>query len=313
MANSGQVLIGIRRVIYSMSLLGVRRLILLITALCLVALAALFVYEPQRSFLIEAETRSVELTFVPGANTWRFPEAVVCAPLSIPRRVPDANCGLAAEAKSERGELIIAWESGTTVALRSTPQGGLYVDVRASRQTDLAKGSVIRITSEDVAAIGALTFAATVLIGEDMTSGLESYLVEGRWEARETGFVISAFRSLTEIVKSGSLSLGTQVEVFNEDRRARSFGHLIFGERGVLHANVLTEAGDTALSIRHFGLEEPVRIEPDWMDLTLSSPLILAIGILLAMLAAVSQIVSDTSSSVRRGETAISNVDRDGH
>jgi len=301
MASRGQALAAARRSFFGASLLGLRKVLIVLACLSLLTILALLIYEPKRSFLLEAQTRSIELTFLPGPNTWRFPEAVVCRPLQVPSRIPDPDCGLAFEAVHESaGEWIMAWDPDMRIRMIAGVGGYIRLEVLASSREDLPVGSAILINQADVPEIGALTFAASAALGREMTTGSQSYLLSGRWEAREEGFVIAGFRSITEVVKAGSLSLGTQVEILNNGFTARSYGHLvpIIGpENGIVfHVNILSEAGDTALSVRHFGLDRPVIIEPDWMDVTLSSPLILSIGVLLAMLAAASQILSDAPS-----------------
>lgn len=49
--------------------------------------------------------------------------------------------------------------------------------------------------------------------------------------------------------------------------------------------------GDTALSVRHFGLRDPVIIRPDWIDVAISSPLLLAMAALFSVLASVGQVL----------------------
>lgn len=306
MANSGQDLAWIKRVFFGISVLGLRKVLIVLACLSLLVLMAVLVYEPKRSFLVEAETRSIELTFLPGANTWRFPDAVVCRPLPAPSRVPDPDCGLASEAvQPNGGEWIMAWDADMRIRLTADDIGQIRLEVLSSIREDLPVGSTVRIGAPGTEDIGALTFAAAAVLGREMTTGSQSYLISGRWEAREESFVVSAFRSLTEIVKSGTLSLGTQVSILNDGTTAKSYGHVVpmtGPDSGLIfHVSILSEAGDTALSVRHFGLDRPVIIEPDWMDVILSSPLILSIGVLLAMLAAVSQIVSDGPRISRAG------------
>lgn len=274
------------------SLLLLRKLLLVSVAVLLVVILVLVTYDPQRSFLIEAETRSAELRFVPGANTWRFPRAVICTPLDSPRRTPDPECGLAAEAAGPQGEVILAWDPGVHIRIASSASEGLEVRALSVGQPGLPEGATVRVAPSDVAGVGALVFAASIALGADMTSGLQSYLLEGRWEARESGFVISPFQAPTAVVKSGALSRGTRVAILNGADPARAFGHITFEADGIGYTTILSEAGDTSLQLRYFGLDRPVRLAPNWIDLTLSSPLILALSVLLALFATVSQIIS---------------------
>ena len=66
MANSGRRLSNIGMVLGFVSFVTVRKLIVILAAMCLVLLLFLLFYKPERSILVEADTRSVDLTFLPG-------------------------------------------------------------------------------------------------------------------------------------------------------------------------------------------------------------------------------------------------------
>lgn len=277
-----------------------------------------------RSYLVEARTWGGTLKFVGGANHWMLEEALICKALETPQAWPDAfrdndvvaeAIGVGAPQIAERGRVedvcpaslfeepkqihqeTVSWLPGARVQFVEKRDGSLVVRALSDVGDDLPVGSLIVVPSEIWAEHGALTFSAVVRIGEGMGPNAQGYLVEGHWEARETGPITSLFRDITQVVKSGDLGRGASVRIIDLDENLPqpkggepgevvSFGHLTplpDGDEG-MGIVVLTDRGLLALEVQHFGLASPAVFTPDWMDSVSSSPVLIALAVLLTLL-----------------------------
>ena len=180
----------------------------------------------ERSFLVEARTGRIDLTFGQGPNGWRLPNAVLCRPVAIPRRSAADVCGTAAEPEGSSREWLIDWAENDKVSLRSEPDGTLVI-TSGSGTRDIPAGGRLIVSPSIWDEAGTLLFQAKATIGADLASGTRSYLWSGRWEAREAGSAMFLFRSEAEVVKSGKLASGTKINVVQADGSAAlSFGHI---------------------------------------------------------------------------------------
>ncbi|QBF31477.1 hypothetical protein CFI11_09635 [Thalassococcus sp. S3] len=254
-----------------------------------------------RSFLIEAHTTTLDVVFGEGQNVWRLPEATVCIPLDVPDFASKGPCGIAFEAKGEPSEAIISWAENTKINV-STQSDALQITVLEAPGSDMIERSYFLLSAKSWKSAGALTFRASVIVGQDLQSGSRNLLLNGRWEAREAGLVTSFFRNVTEVVKQGTLPAGSKATVLIDGNPARVYGHFTQSEDNTLYVNVVSQLGNTALQLNSFGLDEPILIEPDWVDSAISSPLLLALAVFFSILASASQVFSDTSSITPRKE-----------
>lgn len=262
-------------------------------------------YGANRSFLVEAETGRIELTFRVAETTWDLPGATECAPLEVPAPPDraDPTCGAAYAPVSAAGAKTITWPRNARIAIDRRSDGGVAVTYVEQGEPDaLAEpsappvpvGTVMIVDADAWRRMGALTFSAEALIGDDMRSGARGYLRVGRWEARESGSVTSRLRSVTEVVKQGTFASGGLVQVLKGEGPARTYGHVDRSGAGdTLSVTLLSEVGRTMLSVRHFGVEGPILIEPDWVDIAISSPLLIAMAGLLAIVASAIQLLLD--------------------
>ncbi|MDJ1007372.1 MAG: hypothetical protein QNJ13_06050 [Paracoccaceae bacterium] len=295
----------------------------------------------ERSFLVEAETSYAELAFGGDANTWNFPKATVCNPLETPdftatgsgqdAAPPVCNPMLFETPVEAGGEVTLTWSCGARVSVQSDVDGALVVSVlepapeedraeRCEREPSvpadahgIVPGSVIVVADADWRATGALPFQAAATLGEDIGPGSVHYLQSGRWEARQTSPVYDyiPLHRITEVVKSGSFSLGAEVQVtdFRLGRPALVWGHITptaedFDNSLAGFSVVMVSApGKTELRLAHFGLREPATIRPDWVDTAITSPLFLAVFAILNLIAVILQILND-ASGLRRGEAS---------
>lgn len=281
-----------------------KRIALIWMPVMTVIFTAMVVFGSSRSFLIEARTDSVTVGFVgtgavesqmAGPTQWRLPQTTVCRPAAAPRPGATDLCGADFEPQGPVGEQRIQWPGGSTVRLRRAD--GLIIDVldapNVTGADDIAAGSRLIVPAGVLRDMGALTFHGTVTLGEDMASGARYSLHDGRWEAREAGWLISVLRSATEVVKAGTFAAGAKATIIKDDRPAMAFGHLRIAPGQAMAVTLLSEPGDTILSERHFGVAGPVLIKPDWVDVAVSSPLLLAIAAIISALISMAKVMAD--------------------
>ncbi|MBJ3763355.1 hypothetical protein ILP92_11420 [Maribius pontilimi] len=257
---------------------------------------ALLLFGSSRSFLVEARTGGLKIEFSESSNSWRLPDAVLCLPLEIPTFPPDPDCGIAAKSDGPPNERLIAWADGTIVEISGERGGGIRIEAMSGNTATLPMNAAFIVSRNAWQRAGALTFRGYATIGQDMSDGASHYLREGRWEAREAGWLTSVFRSVTEVVKTGDLPTGAKVTAIIDGEPALAYGHLARGmgprdEETGLDVTMISEFGDTALSVRHFGLRNAVVIKPDWIDVAISSPLLLAVAALFSILASFVQVL----------------------
>lgn len=262
----------------------------------LIVFLALLLFGSSRSFLVEAQTDGLQIEFSEGSNAWRLPSAVLCMPLNAPTLRPDPECGWAAVADGPADEKLVTWADGTIVEVNAERDGGLRIVALNGNTAALPMNAMYIMSHDAWQKTGALTFRAYTTIGQDITAGSRHFLRSGRWEAREVGWVTSFLRSVTEVVKTGELSTGAKVMVTITGEPALSYGHITLGngssdESVGLDVTMISQLGDTALSVRHFGLRDPVVIRPDWIDIAISSPLLLAMAALFSVLASAGQVL----------------------
>lgn len=288
--------LGRRRSTLGRWLLRGIRILFVVAVVTFILILTLALTGANRSFLLEAESGRVELTFQVSETTWDLPGAVECAPSDFPALPGQADpaCGAAFTPVGEARDRTVTWPQDARVAVGRRADGSVIFTALDATEPALPIGTMIVVPTEEWARMGALAFTAETLIGDDMRSGVRGYLRSGRWEARESGLVTSVVRSVTEVVKQGTFASGALVEVLDGDLPAKTYGHIDrSGARDTLSITLISEVGRTALSVRHLGVDGPILIEPDWVDIAVSSPLLLAAAVILSILASASQLFSD--------------------
>ncbi|SNT42160.1 hypothetical protein SAMN05421763_11714 [[Luteovulum] sphaeroides subsp. megalophilum] len=250
----------------------------------------------ERSYSIAARTLGGELTFKGQSNDWLLEKVDICKmrgpeDMRLPAAGDDRRCPETLYEVLPQAETVLHWPPDTRIGIRHEASGDLIFIVLSANVPDLPEGSLIVIPAEAWQTHGALAFQAEVRIGGLMATGSEDYLMEGRWEARQSGIAASLRANVAEVVGSGALSLGTTVELIDTRDTAAgivSFGHVTptvsRDERG-FDIELLSERGSVALRVWHFGLQEPTIFRPDWMDVVSSSPILVALGPLVALVA----------------------------
>ncbi|MEO0567087.1 MAG: hypothetical protein AAF066_05105 [Pseudomonadota bacterium] len=277
-------------------------------AVLFVALSAIGV---SRSFLVEAQTSGAEIKFKDSGTAWYFPQATLCTLRDNPNprttSKPDALCAAGWYTETPPQELRLTWPENTRIDLRIDDDRAFVIEILTDAGLH-SKGSLIIIRPEDWQGHAALAFRGAVVIGESMSSGARHYMTTGRWEARETGLAISLLRDSMETVKQGTFARGAQATVYVNDAPALMFGHITPNLTSspwspnaddAFYITMISESGKTELRLFHFGFAEPSVIRPDWIDSTLSSPLLLAAIVILTFLASLTQFLGDVSAQRR--------------
>lgn len=198
--------------------------------LAILAFAILFFLPRHRSFVVEAETFGVEITFAQSAqNAWRLVNPIVCARLEK-RRPPAPGGGFDDVCDSrlyDAGRLEFAemnWPAGTTISVsRDGSEGRLELlvlpqDDRKPNEDQVTPmiegkalpiGSRIVLDSADWARTGMLVFSGTAVVGSVPGPGVRDYMVNGRYEVWET----LPLRPGTARIASGTLFTGDRTSV----------------------------------------------------------------------------------------------------
>lgn len=272
----------------------------IVMILAIVFLVVLYRPSTERSFLVEARTGAVTIVFDRGANAWSLPQTTVCVPVAALREDADDVCGVAFKPRGgEPKEELISWRAGAAITVTATPDGGVAVTVTHGMEPDYADGSQILVPADAWPLTGVLTFSGAAIVGADMKSNTRHYLYSGRWEAREANLATSFLRGehTTEVLRNGALATGAVVSVLRGDDPAVVHGHIVPAENDTLLVTLLSEFDNTLLSVRHYGLDGPVLIAPDWVDVANESPLLLAVIALLALAGTIfSQIAAITKA-----------------
>lgn len=280
-------------------------MVVVAASLAVLSFMVLGSYFKYRTFVIQAQTSLVDLTFVGNANVWYLPSAMKCSlreepVLSIASGNPSCDARFYEQQAIENYE--VQWPAGALVRITRLGNGAVVLSVENyfGNTIELAVGTKILIAAEELEQVGILTFAAEMMVGTQLGSGERHYLSNGEWEARDKGFATHLFRSnVTEVVKSGRLEKGTTATVWIDQRVATMYGHIgpiRFAGKNYLEVGALSETGDVELRLGYFGQTKPVVIKPNLIDVAITSPLLFAIAIVLSLLASASQVYADTIS-----------------
>ena len=287
--------------------------LLVLMVLLFALLLSFCILERDRVFVITAETRGASISFDGAGNRWSLEQPVVCTPKARPDMSITADPGpcdarrydLAAPAS-----LTVNWGDSSAVRLEAGQGLSLVILSHAS----IPVGTRIVLDQAAWERTGVLAVSGRVVIGEQIASGATHYLVSGQYEVRER----PQFSVSTEIVRSGELRRGETARVVasgtsgtRED--APVYAHITPAENASqqvtvatgpggtvaslppevssFEVNVIARPGRTALEIGFFGGGEPSLITPTWVDRALSSPIFIALSLVLSLLLAAGQIL----------------------
>ena len=303
---------------------GLGRFFSLIVILGLLMLAVVLISAKDRSFLLEAETSGVRLTFHGEANAWNFEEATLCTPRPVPQprlaAQDDGSGVVCSPVLFETRNLTdhaINWRASSTVDVTIDAAGALSIRLVDNRQPDLPDGAFIVVPANAWARHGALTFSSALRIGDTIASGSRNYLHSGRWEVRQGGLATSLFRDAVEVVKRGDFTLGASVEVYSGSEPATLYGSLTSSGEAGIHLVALSQRGPVELKLGYFGLHEPTVLRPDWIDRVTSSSTLIALVALMTFVATGYQIVlfsrmAEIMTARRNASPTTTNVDEAG-
>lgn len=256
-----------------------------------------FAYPKERNVAVTAETQFAEIVFTGLEQTWSLQGA---------RKCPSDDSDCSDNAPFMPQEMV--WgDCDHGYVLRSAAVGGVLV-VRVEGQEGWQSAF---LSDEDFARNGVQPFAGYARAGTLPTSGGPS-LISGTYAFYERDAFSALTRRGLDESRRGELRNGDVVEVVdttggriaparkctglgNEPEagdRVAIRGHLALSadpDSPTLTLSYASGGGSTALVVRRSGLHEPLVIEPDFVDLVVSSPSFLAISLILAYFAALLQ------------------------
>ncbi|MGH1417018.1 MAG: hypothetical protein ACRBB0_26270 [Pelagimonas sp.] len=272
---------------------------LLFSTLMLAGLLALsFGTGVTRTIVVSANTRSLEVDFVGRADFWDIGTVTICEPLAKFDRTKSRGDTLCDARRFTQKEAVveIQWRDNSRVWVTARSRDTWEVNIQ--KHVDFVKGTRIFLSQAQFESLGVLSFSGFVSMGKVASTGEVDLLLSGDYEIREKPLL----GSVTETVKKGRLRLGEQVQVTHEsdNSRARVYGYATPSattETGML-VSVVSEPGDTQISINYFGGTGAIEVAPNWIDRALSSPLILALTILIPLLLAIIQVAATSRVNV---------------
>lgn len=260
----------------------------------------------KRTFSIVARSLGGEITFKGELNDWLIEQGSICKLRDLPDlRMPPAESASPCDPKVYTTTVVtdyaLQWGDGSVVTWKRHASGALQFSLLAGTTDGMEPGSLLVISDIDWRNHGALAFQGVVRIGSTIATGSDDYLLEGSWQALQSGLAASLFRDVTDVVQSGSLSRGLAVDFHRlgspkdgDEETVISYGHLTPAEgdeRGAIIA-LLTEHAPVSLRINYFGLREPALFRPDWIDTVSSSTMLVAFAVIFSLLIGILEIVN---------------------
>lgn len=281
----------------------IRTCLLVAAVIALLAFVALALSGKSRTFIIEAQTTAITLDFKGENNDWFMAGTIACRLRNEPdftHALNDQNCDARFYDIAEAADLTVQWPRDVQVTLTLTRKGNLRVKILTLGLPDFPEGTILIVPSSEWLEGGALTFSAEMTVGKSISDGERFYLTDGRWEARETGMITSLLRSnVTEVIKTGDFVRGATASVWSGNAPIQMNGHITPGgtpDRPLLELVAVSQPGNLELHVGYPGADIPTIIRPDLVDVALSSPLLLAIAVVLSVLASLSQVFADLAS-----------------
>lgn len=293
------------------AILRAKRKLAAIRNFSLVGLAAIVVFlvlssvsGGKRSFVLDLQTTVLNLKFEGNITQWAFDSAILCRRLDQPNlsvAQGQGPCSAIFYDIEPTDALLLNWREGVEIEVRTSGPDRIVIEILEGVQPGAPEGSLIVIPAETWIRAGALTFLAQLEAGSRIGTGQQTYLLGGRWEARQEAAVLSLFRDMPETVRSGQAVLGTTLSVYEDNQPVPVFGYLTPDlSSGLVHFNLVAHSapGNTELRVRVFGADGPTIVRTDWIDIALSSPLLLALAVLFSILASLTQVFTDVRTTI---------------
>jgi hypothetical protein len=262
---------------------------LLLGALSLFALVVIILVAAgigsTRSFIVDAQTTAVTISFRGSTNDWALGPATICLPqrLDSRRARGDGLCDSRRYLEHNETDLRLTWPAGSEVRVFSSAAGRPVLTLLSDGP--LPKDTRILLPKDALTQLGALSFYGHARIGQPVVSGEQQLLLLGTYEARERPF----WSRNTEVLRSGMLRRGESVEILRDGTAdsppALQFGHISAEPDGTLgfHVSIASEAGKPVLRLVNYGGISTTTLAPSWIDRALNSTLILALALLLSL------------------------------
>ena len=238
-----------------------------------------------RTFLVDATVRGLDITFEGQTNFWDLGPITLCVPLeklNLRAARGDGACD-ARRYTEQQDDLSIEWADGASVIVERNSLASISLTVAG--QSTLADSTRIIVPQANWAVIGTLSFVGNAVLGRPAGSGETRLLLGADYQVREKPFGSGH----TETIKSGTVRKGESVSLIQRANAkatlATVYGYITPSSEvaDALDIGIVSQAGEIEMSVRFFGGDTPAEIAPNWIDRTLSSPLVLALAFLLSV------------------------------
>jgi len=263
-----------------------RRVGRILSVLVLIAIVGLaFGLGAARTFVVDATVKGLDIRFHGQSNYWDLGVVTICIPLDKPNlRAPRGSgvCDLRRYAEMTE-DVSIEWRNEASAQVEIEGDGNLILTV--VDQPNLKDGARIQLPKESWEKISVLSFVGSATLGQPAGSGETKLLLAANYQVREK----LRWSARTETIKLGTVRKGESVSLMErksgEPQMATVFGYITpsLGASDAMDVGIVSSTGRAFMAVRYFGGTAPAEIAPNWVDRTLSSPLILALTFLLSL------------------------------
>lgn len=302
------------------------RVLRFVAAAAVLAFAATYLWPADQSYVVDAQTRGISLTFDGGAiSAWRLGSATICmrarSASSVSSTQPTETvpaCPLTHYRPLVQPASEIVWLKGSRIDLQATADGGIAIDLvrTAPGQSVLIEGSAVPIPANSRILISQHSWAAhpvlpfssaDIDIGNVPASGEQGIVMSGRYELHQT----LPFRSVPITVDDGLFHTGDSLgfvpgRALALPPRGAESGYQVYGfiapvggSTGTVSVVAYSALSRATLRIDRLGVETRY-VEADWTHRAIRDPVLLAIAALLSILVVLSPLGFAWKSS-RRG------------
>lgn len=252
-----------------------------------------------RTVVISAETSSLEVQFSGEADYWDLGLATICTPLEKLNRSAKRGASICDPRRYEQSkeQVSLIWKDGNKAVLSMANDD---LEIQIIDASSHKSGTKIHLAPKALSKLGALSFSGFVSLGQVAASGETRLMRSGIYDIREKPFLANA----TETIKSGEFRPGEKVGVYqNSDgapKQVRVYGYILQqnGDARSFRVSLISESGPSNIRVNYFGGQVPIEIAPNWIDRSITSPLILALSILVPIILTIAQLFLTASSGI---------------
>ena len=261
----------------------------------------LILISPTRTVQMQARSLSAEATLLGEPYGWDLTGAAVCLPSFDFDAPTDAACK---DGEKFGGALDgpAIWTEGQRLAIMWSPDA-LTVTLR-TESTDWPKGTVLRLSHDQMMRNGALAFSGYLSVGQEISSGATGYILDGSYVIFERGLLARAIGGSPDITRQGLLRRGDRARIVcsggwfsncdqpsAQSERDGLFSNPVMAsltldpeKKAGLNIVALGQESNSALELAYSGRDSVVLIRPSWIQRAAASSGLLALSLMISVM-----------------------------